>query len=58
MPGQYEGIKAEHDYVLNSIDVFDVSLMGEFVLKRENTIALLQKITTNDASIMVDRQEQ
>lgn len=32
--------------------------MGEFVLKRENTIALLQKVTSNDTSIMVVGQEQ
>jgi hypothetical protein len=34
------------------------SPMGEFVLKRETKIALLQKVTSNEASIMVDGQEQ
>jgi aminomethyltransferase len=58
IPIQYEGIKTEHDYVRNSIDIFDDSPMGEFVLKRENKITLLQKATPNEASIMVDGQEQ
>ena len=58
IPVQYEGVKAEHDYVRNSIDIFDDSHMGEFVLKRENTIALLQKVTSSDTSIMVVGQEQ
>ena len=58
MPVSYEGVKAEHDYVRNGVGVFDVSHMGEFVLKGENTIALLQKVTSNDASKMVDGQAQ
>ncbi len=58
MPVQYEGVKAEHDYVRNGVGVFDVSHMGEFVLKGENTIALLQKVTSNDVSKMVDGQAQ
>ena len=33
MPVSYEGVKAEHDYVRNGVGVFDVSHMGEFVLK-------------------------
>ena len=58
MPVSYEGVKAEHDYVRNGVGVFDVSHIGEFVLKGENTIALLQKVTSNDASKMVDGQAQ
>lgn len=58
MPVSYEGVKAEHDYVRNGVGVFDVSHMGEFVLKGENTIALLQKVTSNDASKMIDGQAQ
>lgn len=50
MPVQYEGVTAEHLAVRNSIGVFDVSHMGEFHLKGENALALIQKITTNDAS--------
>lgn len=58
MPVSYEGVKAEHDYVRNGVGVFDVSHMGEFVLEGENTIALLQKVTSNDVSKMVDGQAQ
>lgn len=58
MPVQYEGVKAEHDYVRKGVGVFDVSHMGEFVFSGENTIALLQKITSNDVSKMVDGQAQ
>ena len=50
MPVQYEGVKAEHLAVRESVGVFDVSHMGEFHLKGENALALIQKITSNDAS--------
>ncbi|HQF28378.1 MAG TPA: glycine cleavage system aminomethyltransferase GcvT, partial [Bacteroidia bacterium] len=33
MPVQYEGINIEHETVRNAIGVFDVSHMGEFILK-------------------------
>ncbi|PQJ23212.1 glycine cleavage system aminomethyltransferase GcvT [Tenacibaculum sp. SG-28] len=50
MPVQYEGVNVEHETVRNGVGVFDVSHMGEFFLKGENALALLQKITSNDAS--------
>ena len=50
MPVQYAGINAEHDAVRKSVGVFDVSHMGEFILKGENALALIQKVTSNDAS--------
>lgn len=50
MPVQYEGVIAEHETVRNAVGVFDVSHMGEFFLKGENALALLQKVTSNDAS--------
>jgi len=52
MPVQYEGVNAEHETVRNAVGVFDVSHMGEFLLTGENALALIQKITTNDASTM------
>ncbi|MBN4070903.1 glycine cleavage system aminomethyltransferase GcvT, partial [Crocinitomix catalasitica] len=58
MPVSYEGVKAEHECVRTGVGVFDVSHMGEFVLKGENTIALLNKICSNDAAAMVDNQAQ
>ncbi len=50
MPVSYQGINAEHETVRTSVGVFDVSHMGEFFLKGENALALIQKITSNDAS--------
>ncbi len=50
MPVQYEGIIAEHMAVRNSAGVFDVSHMGEFIIKGKDALAFLQKVTTNDVS--------
>lgn len=50
MPIQYEGVKAEHAAVRESVGVFDVSHMGEFLLEGPNALALIQKVTSNDAS--------
>ncbi len=58
MPVQYEGVNAEHETVRTSLGVFDVSHMGEFFLKGENALALIQKVTSNDASKLVDGKAQ
>ncbi len=58
MPVQYEGVNIEHDTVRNGVGIFDVSHMGEFVLKGENAEALIQKVTTNDISIIPDGKAQ
>ncbi len=50
MPVQYEGVTAEHLTVRKSVGVFDVSHMGEFLVEGENALALIQKVTSNDAS--------
>lgn len=50
MPVQYVGINAEHETVRNGVGVFDVSHMGEFVLKGEHALDLIQRVTSNDAS--------
>ena len=50
MPVQYEGVTAEHLTVRASVGVFDVSHMGEFLVSGENALALIQKVTSNDAS--------
>jgi aminomethyltransferase len=52
MPVQYEGVNAEHETVRNGVGVFDVSHMGEFLLSGENALALIQKVTSNDASTL------
>ena len=53
MPVQYEGVNAEHETVRNGVGVFDVSHMGEFLISGPNALALIQKVTTNDASTLV-----
>ncbi len=50
MPISYTGINDEHAAVRKNAGVFDVSHMGEFILKGENALALIQKITSNDAA--------
>lgn len=52
MPVQYEGVTAEHETVRNGVGVFDVSHMGEFLLTGPNALALIQKVTSNDASTL------
>ncbi len=50
MPISYSGINDEHAAVRNNAGVFDVSHMGEFILKGENALDLIQRVTSNDAS--------
>jgi aminomethyltransferase len=52
MPVQYEGVNIEHETVRSSVGVFDVSHMGEFLLTGPNALALIQKVTSNDASVL------
>ncbi len=58
MPVQYEGVNIEHETVRKGVGVFDVSHMGEFFLKGENALALIQKIASNDASKLVPGKAQ
>lgn len=50
MPISYTGINDEHHAVRNNAGVFDVSHMGEFIVKGEHALDLIQRVTTNDAS--------
>ncbi|NIG52561.1 glycine cleavage system aminomethyltransferase GcvT [Chitinophaga sp. Cy-1792] len=50
MPISYTGINDEHQAVRTNAGVFDVSHMGEFILKGENALDLIQRVTSNDAS--------
>lgn len=52
MPIEYSGIIDEHLTVCNGVGVFDVSHMGEFWVKGPNALAFIQKITSNDASVL------
>jgi aminomethyltransferase len=58
MPVQYEGVNAEHDTVRNGVGVFDVSHMGEFLLKGPKALDLIQKVCSNDASVLFDGKAQ
>ena len=50
MPVQYEGVNAEHETVRNGVGVFDVSHMGEFLIKGPHALDLIQSVSSNDAS--------
>ena len=50
MPVQYSGVNAEHINVRDNVGVFDVSHMGEFIVRGKNALNLIQKISSNDAS--------
>ncbi len=58
MPLEYSGIIKEHMAVREAAGIFDASHMGEFWIKGEGAIKLLQKITTNDVSLLIDGQAQ
>ncbi len=50
MPISYSGINDEHQTVRTKAGVFDVSHMGEFIVKGPQALALIQSVTSNDAS--------
>jgi len=50
MPVQYSGVSDEHRTVRNAVGMFDVSHMGEFIVRGPGALELIQKVTTNDAS--------
>jgi aminomethyltransferase len=58
MPVSYSGLNDEHATVRNAVGVFDVSHMGEFILKGDNALKLIQKVTSNDASVLTDGKAQ
>jgi aminomethyltransferase len=58
MPVRYASDIEEHMTVRNGVGVFDVSHMGEFTLKGPQALDLIQRVTSNDASKLVDGQAQ
>ena len=58
MPVQYSGINDEHDTVRKGVGVFDVSHMGEFILKGDRALDLIQKVSSNDTSKLYDGKVQ
>lgn len=58
MPVQYAGINLEHQTVRTAVGVFDVSHMGEFILKGDGALDLIQKVISNDAAKLFDGKIQ
>ncbi len=58
MPVSYKGLNEEHLTVRNGVGVFDVSHMGEFRLKGDKALNLIQLVTSNDASKLTDGKIQ
>jgi aminomethyltransferase len=58
MPISYTGINDEHATVRNAVGVFDVSHMGEFILRGPDALDLIQRVTSNDAAVLEDGKAQ
>lgn len=58
MPLQYTGLTDEHLNVRNNVGVFDVSHMGEFMVSGEGALDLIQRITSNDATVLTPGKVQ
>ena len=58
MPISYSGIKDEHHCVRTNVGVFDVSHMGEFIVRGKQALDLVQRVTSNDASKLEIGQAQ
>jgi len=58
MPISYSGINDEHQAVRTNAGIFDVSHMGEFIVKGEHALDLIQRVTTNDASKLTGGKAQ
>jgi len=58
MPVSYSGLNDEHMTVRNAVGVFDVSHMGEFILKGSGALDLIQRVTSNDAAVLTDGKVQ
>src|SRR5437868_2503987 len=56
MPVQYEGTIPEHMAVRTAAGLFDVSHMGEIELRGRDALALVQRVTCNDAAKLADHQ--
>lgn len=58
MPIQYTGLIDEHKTVREAVGVFDVSHMGEFIIKGEGAFELIQRVTSNDVAALYDGKIQ
>ena len=58
MPVSYKGLNEEHLCVRNGVGVFDVSHMGEFIVRGPEAIQLIQWVCSNDASVLTPGKAQ
>jgi aminomethyltransferase len=58
MPVLYDNLIQEHLAVRNSVGVFDVSHMGEFIVEGPKAYALIEYLTSNDVSALTDGKVQ
>lgn len=58
MPVRYSSDKEEHVTVREGVGVFDVSHMGEFMVRGPQALDLIQRVTSNDASKIINGQAQ
>ncbi len=58
MPVSYTSIIDEHKTVRTTVGMFDVSHMGEFEIRGKDALALVQRVTTNDAAKLSEGKVQ
>ena len=58
MPLQYSSLTEEHHAVRNTAGIFDVSHMGEFLVRGPGALPLIQRVCSNDASKLAVGQAQ
>ncbi|MBN8703525.1 MAG: glycine cleavage system aminomethyltransferase GcvT [Bacteroidetes bacterium] len=58
MPVSYTGLNDEHATVRNALGMFDVSHMGEFIIRGEKAFDLIQRVTSNDVAALTDGKAQ
>ncbi len=58
MPVRYGSEIEEHHAVRKSVGIFDVSHMGEFIVKGPNALELIQKVSSNDVSRLIPGKVQ
>lgn len=58
MPVSYSGLLEEHKTVREAVGIFDVSHMGEFLIKGPKALELIQRVSSNDASKLVEGKAQ
>lgn len=58
MPLQYDTIISEHDAVRKNAGLFDISHMGRFEISGNKALPFIQRIITNNAGTLADKQIQ